>query len=177
MRSQIYFPIERAKKGEFDAMATLSPRTKSLTCPMFDLPVVEGVDAFDILQSTVASSLARTWGTADELFLDLFRYDPDSLIHGDMPYVVRLFNSARQAGLKAIPVAGGVELLQFNERTRFARWPTAPGLAVWSEMTGRDEQAASQSIDLTQRIRLIRGHRVLIDSDLALHLRGDHQAP
>jgi hypothetical protein len=81
MRSQIYFPIERAKKGEFDAMATLSPRTKSLTCPMFDLPAVEGVDAFDILQSNVASSLARTWGTADELFLDLFRYDPDSLIH------------------------------------------------------------------------------------------------
>jgi hypothetical protein len=130
MRSQIYFPIERAKKGEFDAMATLSPRTKSLTCPMFDLPVVEGVDAFDILQSTVASSLARTWGTADELFLDLFRYDPDSLIHGDMPYVVRLFNSARQAGLKAISKKLQAAFLRYGKVSAAELvsldWPTLP---------------------------------------------------
>jgi hypothetical protein len=115
MRSQIYFPIERAKAGEFGAMAALYARTKSLTCPMFDLPVVDGVEAFDLLQSNVASSLARTWGTKGELFLDLFRYEPDSLIHGDTSYVERLFTSARQAGLKAIPVAGPV--LERNGKT------------------------------------------------------------
>lgn len=106
MRSQVYFPIERAKAGEISAKGALAQRTKGLMCPTFDLPHTETFREFELLQSTVASSLATTWGTAHELYLDLFRYDPDLLTPAGDSYVVPLFNSARQVGLKAIPVIG-----------------------------------------------------------------------
>jgi len=108
VRSQVYFPIERAKAGEFSAMSALAQRTKGLTCPTFDLPVTETFHEFELLQSTVASALARTWGTGHALYLDLSRYDPDLLTPAGEPYVELLFKSARQAGLKAMPVAGPV---------------------------------------------------------------------
>lgn len=108
VRSQIYFPIERAKAGEFSCKAALAQQTKGLICPTFDLPNTESFSEFELLQSTVATSLARTWGTANELYLDLFRYDPDLLTPAGDPYVALLFKSAKQAGLKAIPVVGPV---------------------------------------------------------------------
>lgn len=108
VRSQIYFPIERAKAGEFSSKAALAQQTKGLICPTFDLPSTETFREFELLQSLVASSLARTWGTANELYLDLSRYDPDLLTPAGDPYVAHLFKSAKQAGLRAIPVVGPV---------------------------------------------------------------------
>jgi hypothetical protein len=59
-------------------MAALSEITKSLICPTFDLAVAKDFASFERLQSTGARTLAQTWGTASELFLDLSRYDPDA---------------------------------------------------------------------------------------------------
>jgi hypothetical protein len=106
MRSQIYFPIVRAKAGEFGAMAALSERTKPLVCPILDLPFVEAQQDFERSQAHVAKKLASSWGTANELLLDLSRYDPDAVTADGVPYVTRLFDSARQVGLRGIPVAG-----------------------------------------------------------------------
>lgn len=108
MRSQVYFPIFRAKAGEFSALAALSERTKPQICPFIDLPLVSSAAVFEALQASVVQSLAETWGTANELFLDLSRYDPDIAISGDNSYLARLFDSARQARLKGIPVAGPI---------------------------------------------------------------------
>lgn len=108
MRSQIYYPFQRAKAGEFGAMEALSDSTKSLVCPGFDFPVAENAEAFERLQTNVTRDLAQTWGTANELFLDISRYDPDSLMPDGVAYVSRLFESARLVGLKAIPVVAPI---------------------------------------------------------------------
>lgn len=108
MRSQIYFPILRAKAGEYGGLARLSEYTKSLVCPTVDLPKAQTPQVFEILQAAVVRSLAETWGTANPLFLDLSRYEPDEQTSDGTPYVTRLFDSARQLGLRAAPVVGPV---------------------------------------------------------------------
>jgi hypothetical protein len=108
MRSQIYYPFQRAKTGEFGAMKALSDWTKSLVCPGFDFPVAHDAKAFEDLQAGVARDLAQTWGTANELFLDISRYDPDSLMPDGFSYVSRLFETARLVRLKAIPVVAPI---------------------------------------------------------------------
>lgn len=108
MRPQIYFPILRAKTGEYGGLARLSEYTKTLTFPIVDLPKSETPQGFERLQASVVRSLAETWGTANPLFLDLSRYEPDERTSHGIAYVTRLFDSARQLGLKAAPVVGPV---------------------------------------------------------------------
>jgi hypothetical protein len=148
MRSQFYFPIERAKAGEFSASGALAPRTKGVMCPIFDLPRAETFREFALLQSTVASTLARTWGTAHELYLDLFRYDPDLLTPAGDPYVALLFNSARQVRLKAIPVIGPL-LERRGTSGAYIR-----GVAGIAERDGRGAAIRIPFADLSQAERL-----------------------
>lgn len=108
MRSQIYFPILRAKAGEYSALAGLSEHTKSVVCPIIDLPMAKSSQGFDQLQGTAVCLLAETWGTANPFFFDLSRYDPDDKTTQGIALVTRLFESSRQLGLKATPVVGPV---------------------------------------------------------------------
>jgi len=108
MRSQIYFPILRAKAGEYSALAALSEHTKSDVCPVIDLPKAKSSQGFDQLQATVVCALAKTWGTAYPFFFDLSRYDPDDKTIEGVAFMTRLFESSRQLGLKATPVVGPV---------------------------------------------------------------------
>lgn len=106
MSDAILYQILRARAGEVSGVANLSPRTKFIVRPVFDFPHKEegefGPDEF----STFVTMLARSWGTAVPLYLELSRFDPDRTADSGTPLVTHLFDMARQAHLKAIPVAG-----------------------------------------------------------------------
>jgi len=71
-----------------------------------------------LAMSTVASSLARTWGTALPLYIDMSRHDPDAVVE-NASAVAHLFDCARQAGLVAIPVSAPVRDRQGNTGAYF----------------------------------------------------------
>jgi len=106
MSEVILYQILRAKAGEASGIAALSPRTKSIVRTMFDFPHMEEADASADQFATFTMTLAGSWGTEAPLYLDLSRFDPDQKTSAGLPLVTHLFTAARQAHLKAIPVAG-----------------------------------------------------------------------
>jgi len=118
VKDAIYFPILRARRGEINAVAALRPATKIAIRPMFDVPAIDEDGSAMLTMSTVASTLARTWGTALPLYIDMSRHDPDALVESDSA-VAHLFDCARQAGLCAIPVSAPVRDRQGNTGAYF----------------------------------------------------------
>lgn len=106
----LYFPILRAKAGELEALNRLSDRARHRTTPLLDIPEPkeEGRVSAKEQMATVCENLAKTWGTARPLFLDIARYTAAEAGGPLGELVEHLFRSARQARLQAMPVAGPV---------------------------------------------------------------------
>lgn len=106
MSDVILYQILRAKAGEASGVAALSPRTKSFVRPMYDFPHIDEADGGGDQLSMFMTTIARSWGTEAPLYFDLSRFDPDRRTAAGIPLVTHLFDVARQAHVKAIPVAG-----------------------------------------------------------------------
>ncbi|GEM_PF-6295761 len=107
MFEPIYFPIARAKAGEIEAIGRLSPRARDLVRPMIDFPHQRTKDKRPLAEylAQKLDEISSTWGTADEVYLDFSRYEPDTVLADGQHMVDFVFSLARQLQLKAIPVA------------------------------------------------------------------------
>ena len=108
----IYFPILRAKTGEKDALAWLSPVGRRLTRPMLDFPEPTPKIRLSFEQSFAEKvrEITTSWGTAREICLDFSRYGPDECVSDGRHVVEYVFDLARQSRLMCLPVAGPLSL-------------------------------------------------------------------
>lgn len=112
MATPIYFPIARAKAGEIEALGRLSPRARALIAPMLDFALQRSNDRRPMAQyfAEKVGEIATSWGTADELYLDFSRYEPNSALPDGRHIASYVFDIARQLRLKAIPVAAPLSM-------------------------------------------------------------------
>lgn len=106
----LYVPILRAKAGEIAALERLSERAKYRSVPVLDIPEPseEGRASLEEHLAKTCKELARSWGTAHPLYLDIARYPLASEGEPTDLTLRHLFTCARQARLLAVPVAGPV---------------------------------------------------------------------
>ncbi|MBK7549230.1 MAG: beta family protein [Rhodoferax sp.] len=108
---QLYVPILRARKGEFDALFNLSKRASRRILPLFDLPRVKkpaaGKNAKSVEEhlQAVAAQISKVWPDKP-IFLDAFAWAADA--HTDegehiLPYTQALLESL---GVQVNPVVG-----------------------------------------------------------------------
>jgi hypothetical protein len=104
----LYFPILRAKTGEIEALGHLSDHAKFRTMPVLDVPEPseEGHSSTADHFYRTCDHLKQSWGTALPLCLDLSRYSLDTPSLDSV--ALSLFDSAREARLIALPVAGAL---------------------------------------------------------------------
>jgi hypothetical protein len=121
----LYFPILRAKAGEFDALSRLSERARLRVTPLLDIPEPkeEGRSSAQEYLASVCVQLARTWGTARPLFLDISRYPMAGGPDSPSELIEHLFKCARQVRLRALPVAGPD---WFPSVVRLSGWRATP---------------------------------------------------
>ncbi len=108
----IYFPILRAKTGEKDALGWFSPGGRLLTRPMLDFPELTPKNRA-LLEQFLAENIrdiATSWGTAGGICLDFSRYGPDECVSDGRHVIEYVFDLARQARLKCLPVTGPLSL-------------------------------------------------------------------
>lgn len=112
MGSPIYFPILRAKAGEIEAIGRLSPDAHGLTRPMLDFPTQKAADrrSLEHYFEEKIHEIVKSWGTADEIYLDFSRYEPDILLPNGWHIVDYVFHIARQRRLKPVPVIAPLSL-------------------------------------------------------------------
>lgn len=108
----LYFPILRAKSGEFEALAWLSPLAHALVRPMLDFPKAK-VDAqhpLELFLHDKIVAITKSWGTEREIYLDFSRYEPNECVEDGRSVVEYTFDLARQTRLKCIPVVAPLYL-------------------------------------------------------------------
>lgn len=108
----LYFPILRAKGGELEALARLSPLAHALVRPMLDFPKAK-VDAqhpLELFLHDKIVAITKSWGTEQEIYLDFSRYGPDECLEDGRNVVEFAFYLARQTRLKCIPVVAPLSL-------------------------------------------------------------------
>ncbi len=108
----LYFPILRAKGGELEALARLSPLAHVLVRPMLDFPNTK-VDVHHPLERFLHDkivAITKSWGTEQEIYLDFSRYEPNECVEDGRSVVEYAFALARQSRLKCIPVVAPLYL-------------------------------------------------------------------
>jgi len=106
MRPATYFPILWARQGELSAIARLSPRARSVTRPMLDIPPRKDSASLDTYLCSISEQVGKGWGKGRPLYFDLSRFAPDILCADGRHAVELLFDCARQMRLEALPVSG-----------------------------------------------------------------------
>jgi hypothetical protein len=138
MATPIYFPIARAKAGEIEALGRLSPRAHALVAPMLDFALQRPSDRRSLAQylAEKLGEIATSWGTADELYLDFSRYEPNTTLPDGRHIASYVFNIARQLRLKAIPVAAPLSM----------RGPGTEYFEAVASVTSRDQRGLALRI-------------------------------
>lgn len=108
MHSALYFPILRTKQGEIQALGRLSPWARSRICPLLDVPRQKSSDdrKLDAFLSDTILHTKEACGTAYPVYLDVSRYDPETVTPDGRHAIEFLFDCASQLHLSAIPVTG-----------------------------------------------------------------------
>jgi hypothetical protein len=112
MKSALYFPILRGKRGEITALGHLSPVARAWMRPTIDLPKpgLASKLSFEDFLSDIGAALARNWGNAYPVFVDFSQYGPDETTSNGIHPAEYFFDLARQHGVKGIPVAGPISI-------------------------------------------------------------------
>jgi hypothetical protein len=142
----LYFPVLRAKAGELRALARLSDRARHRTIPLLDIPEPgeEGRVSARELMASVCEELARAWGTARPLHLDISRYTGTGAGGPLGEIVEHLFKCARQARLQAMPVAGPVGFRSVDYLAAVADVARRNGRGLAIRLTSEDFLEASR---------------------------------
>lgn len=110
MRDVVYSPILRAKPGEIEGLAHLSPNAKVLTRPILELPLPSEAEGLSTCISSKAVTFAETWGTHLPLYVDLSLYGPEIQTLDGKTALEFFTICAAQANLMFVPVTGPQEL-------------------------------------------------------------------
>ena len=109
----VYLPGLKAKRGEFSALANLSPTAKSRILPLVDvLPVPWNfrtstpTKALEKHLDDIAGKTLKSWGADQELLVDLFDLPLSERTSVGTHPVLHLFGSLHRSGVSAIPVTG-----------------------------------------------------------------------
>lgn len=112
-----YITILKGKQGERKALGDLTPSIRSQVLPLIEIPPIplkwidgddEPVIAKDIETHVAgqAAGISDAWGTDEPILLDgAFVEDEATLADGSEP-IERVFDDARDLGLRATPVTG-----------------------------------------------------------------------
>ena len=155
-----YIPFLRAKSGEIEALAWLSPRTKTRVRPLIDIPKQPEKDkrSFAKYLCDKTAALKSAWGTEHPLYLDMSRYSPDMLVDGSEQPIKRIFDIARQSRLLAIPVTG----------TLISRGPEPVYLDAVGAIARRDQRGVAfrfshaEFVDASRLIMTVEATRQLV---------------
>lgn len=92
------------------AVGHLSPYARTRIRPAFEIDRVPDLSAKETERhiGVAVSQVAKSWGSARPLLLDLPDYGPEHRVTNDLLALQYAFLFARQAGLKAVPVRGPV---------------------------------------------------------------------
>ncbi len=106
-----YIPILKGKEGEFDALRTLSRKTRLQLTPFIDVtyPSRQGKMKpvpLDVHLAKIVSRILNCWGIHEPIFVDLFDIKlTDRIQEGILP-VSYLFDYLRSRSILAIPTTG-----------------------------------------------------------------------
>jgi hypothetical protein len=108
MYSAIYFPIQRAKRGEMTAIGYLSPEARTRIRPNVDIQKqkAKSKEPIEYYLSDLSHEFAKNWGTTLPICFDFLRYGPEEETRDGRHPMEYFFACARQLGVQAIPVAG-----------------------------------------------------------------------
>jgi len=162
MRSALYFPNLRGKRGEISALGHLSPFARTGVRPFIDLPKpkVDAKQSIEAFLSETASSLALNWGTSYPLYVDFSRFGPEETTQTGSHPVEYFFASLPQHGVKGIPVAG----------PESARGPGDRYIKVVSDIASRDGRGAALRLPFHELVRADTAQAVLAAMLTALEL-------
>lgn len=106
-----YVPLLKGKRGEFNALAQLSHKVKSLITPFIDVPRVSRSDEeeIDVHLMKIVNNLKLSWGTENPIFIDLADIDLTQRTADGSHPVKYLFGLLRAASIRAIPCTGPID--------------------------------------------------------------------
>ncbi len=103
MAKKVYYPILKGKQGEFDAIAAVSRDTKQRITPLIDVPR-KSSEAKGLMK--IADNLRRSWGSEDNIIIDLYHISPSKIIEGNEHVLNYLFNCLSNCSVRAVPTTG-----------------------------------------------------------------------
>ena len=108
MHSALYFPVLRAKQGEIDGLAHISPWCRSRARPLVDIPLQKDNDSRTLEQylAETLGAVTRSHGTGSPLYVDLSQYGPNVSVADGRHPVELAYDIIAQLRLMAIPVTG-----------------------------------------------------------------------
>lgn len=130
-----YTPILRAKAGEIEALAHLSPAARTGLLPLLDIPKPSTREKEPLSKYLCGKvmSVADAWGSDLPILVDLSRFPPTARVDGGVHPVTYVFRVAKQCRLQAIPVTGSL----------LARGPEADYLNSVSKISRNDSRGVA----------------------------------
>lgn len=112
MKSVLFVPVLKAKKGEIDALGMLPDLSKSSIRPLLDIPRSDSLGASRLAEYLCSklTSIAAAWGTTHEIMIDLSGYSPTERVRAGIHPIEHVFQVAKQLKLNAMPVTGSPRL-------------------------------------------------------------------
>jgi hypothetical protein len=179
-----YVPILKGKDGEYGALSSMSPDEKEEITPLIEIPPIPWDHTNDVPEKTIDQhllkvdrKLEKSWGMDQPFFLDLMWIGERERMSDGEHSLAYLFNRARLAGLKAIPVTGLVRADDYQEACRNAAEGDKRGVCLRLLKDDLQEQDTLE----TAITKLLESLRVSpADTDLildlgSLHKEGEHE--
>ena len=108
-----YVPVLKGKDGEFRALEHLQSRAKERLTPFIDIPrrdldprANQPKDSIEIYLEKKAKKIHKAWGTARQIFIDVFDLDLGLRTPSGTHFIEFLFSQLRDFHVLAIPVIG-----------------------------------------------------------------------
>ena len=108
-----YVPVLKGKDGEFKALEYLQSNAKDRLTPFIDIPrrdldpeTNRPKDSIDIYLEKKAKKIHKAWGTARQIFIDVFALDLGLRTTDGTHFIEFLFSQLRARDVLAIPVVG-----------------------------------------------------------------------
>lgn len=108
-----YVPMLKGKEGEFRALEHLQSNARDRLTPFIDIPrrdldpkTNQPKDSIDIYLEKKAKKIHKAWGTARQIFIDVFDLDLGLRTPSGIHFIEFLFSQLRDCDVLAIPVIG-----------------------------------------------------------------------
>ena len=100
-----YFPMLKAKEGEFGALSELTEEVKSLIFPLIDI-FSDSNGTLEKRLPKIAKKISTSWGSDRSIFIDQFGIDLKERVSEKEHPLTFIFDKLRTLDVKAIPTTG-----------------------------------------------------------------------